>query len=73
MVQSRLLKAAEGLVEVARQTHDAREKALAAQSARDDKVVRSLRDKLSHILPDPTGRCIKTTQCPDCEVHRLLP
>lgn len=67
-IQSRALKAAEGLVEMAKRTHDARALAAQKQQARDEKVIRSLRAKLSHILPDPTGRCLATLQCSDCEV-----
>ena len=67
-MQSRALKAAEGLVELAKRSHDAREEAQRNRQTADEKVIRSLRAKLSHILPDPTGRCLSTKQCADCEV-----
>lgn len=70
-IQSRALKAAEGLVELAKRTHDARALAARTQSARDEKIIRSLRAKLSHIVPDPTGRCLATLSCSDCEVTRV--
>ena len=70
--QTRALKTAEDLVEMARRTHEARLKSAEQLDERNAKVIRSLQDKLSHILPDSEGRCMHTKECPECQVRNSI-